>query len=97
MASLFEKIHRLRQPVIVAVNEHAHGGGFALALACDVRVASVSASFGGSFFKRGISACDMGASYFLPRLVGVARSAELVLTGCASNAAEAKNCDRGNT
>lgn len=89
MASLFEKIHRLRQPVIAAINGHAHGGGFALALACDIRIASQSASFGAVFIKRGISACDMGASYFLPRLVGAARSAELLLTGRVFDAAEA--------
>lgn len=90
MASLFEKIHRLRQPVIAAVNGHAHGGGFALALACDVRIASHSASFGAVFIKRGISACDMGTSYFLPRLVGASRSAELLLTGRVFDAAEAR-------
>lgn len=89
MASLFEKIHRLRQPVIAAINGHAHGGGFALALACDIRIASHSASFGAVFIKRGISACDMGTSYFLPRLVGAARSAELMLTGRVFDAAEA--------
>lgn len=89
MASLFEKIHRLRQPVIAAVNGHAHGGGFALALACDIRIAGQSASFGAVFIKRGISACDMGTSYFLPRLVGAARSAELLLTGRVFTAAEA--------
>jgi enoyl-CoA hydratase len=91
MASLFEKIHRLRQPVIAAVNGHAHGGGFALALACDIRIASQSASFGAVFIKRGISACDMGTSYFLPRLVGAARSAELLLTGRVFDAAEARD------
>ncbi|MBB5166427.1 enoyl-CoA hydratase/isomerase family protein [Mycobacterium sp. AZCC_0083] len=91
MASLFEKIHRLRQPVIAAVNGHAHGGGFALALACDIRVASQSASFGAVFIKRGISACDMGTSYFLPRLVGAARSAELLLTGRVFDAVEARD------
>ena len=89
MASLFEKIHRLRQPVIAAVNGPAHGGGFALALACDIRFASRSASFGAVFIKRGVSACDMGTSYHLPRLVGASRSAELLLTGRVFDAEEA--------
>jgi enoyl-CoA hydratase/carnithine racemase len=89
MASLFEKIHRLRQPVIAAVNGAAHGGGFALALACDIRFAAESASFGAVFIKRGVSACDMGTSYHLPRLVGASRSAELLLTGRVFDAAEA--------
>jgi len=89
MASLFEKIHRLRQPVIAAVNGPAHGGGFALSLACDIRFASASASFGAVFIKRGVSACDMGTSYHLPRLVGASRSAELLLTGRVFDAEEA--------
>jgi enoyl-CoA hydratase/carnithine racemase len=90
MAGLFEKIHRLRQPVIAAVNGHAHGGGFALALACDIRYATPSASFGAVFIKRGVSACDMGTSYHLPRLVGASRSAELLLTGRVFDAVEAE-------
>lgn len=90
MAGLFEKVHRLRQPVIAAVNGAAHGGGFALALACDIRFASRSASFGAVFIKRGVSACDMGTSYHLPRLVGASRSAELLLTGRVFDAAEAE-------
>lgn len=90
MAGLFEKIHRLRQPVIAAVNGTAHGGGFALALACDIRFAARSASFGAVFIKRGVSACDMGTSYYLPRLVGASRSAELLLTGRVFDAAEAE-------
>jgi enoyl-CoA hydratase/carnithine racemase len=89
MASLFEKVHRLRQPVIAAVNGAAHGGGFALALACDVRFAARSASFGAVFIRRGVSACDMGTSYHLPRLVGASRSAELLLTGRVFDAIEA--------
>ena len=90
MASLFEKIHRLRQPVIAAVNGPAHGGGFALALACDIRYAARSATFGAVFIKRGVSACDMGTSYHLPRLVGASRSAELLLTGRVFDADEAE-------
>jgi enoyl-CoA hydratase/carnithine racemase len=90
MASAFEKIHRLRQPVIAAVNGAAVGGGFALALACDIRYASESATFGAVFIKRGVSACDMGTSYHLPRLVGASRSAELLLTGRTFDAAEAR-------
>jgi enoyl-CoA hydratase/carnithine racemase len=90
MASLFEKIHRLRQPVIAAVNGPALGGGFALALACDIRYAARSATFGAVFIKRGVSACDMGTSYHLPRLVGASRSAELLLTGRVFDADEAE-------
>lgn len=89
MASAFEKIHRLRQPVIAAVNGAAVGGGFALALACDIRYASPSATFGAVFIRHGISACDMGTSYHLPRLVGASRAAELMLTGRVFDAEEA--------
>ncbi|MCD9624068.1 enoyl-CoA hydratase/isomerase family protein [Rhabdothermincola salaria] len=90
MAGLFERVHRMRLPVIAAVNGHAHGGGFALALACDIRYAAESASFGAVFIKRGVSACDMGTSYHLPRLVGASRAAELMLTGRVFDAAEAR-------
>jgi enoyl-CoA hydratase len=89
MASAFEKIHRLRVPVIAAVNGFALGGGFALALACDIRYAAESATFGAVFIRHGVSACDMGTSYFLPRLVGASRAAELMLTGRVFDAAEA--------
>jgi enoyl-CoA hydratase len=90
MASLFEKLHRMRLPVIAAVNGPAVGGGFALALACDIRIASTAATFGAIFISRGVSACDMGTSYFLPRLVGASRAAELMLTGRVFDVAEAE-------
>jgi enoyl-CoA hydratase/carnithine racemase len=89
MASAFEKIHRLRQPVIAAVNGFALGGGFALALACDIRYAAPTATFGAVFIRHGVSACDMGTSYHLPRLVGASRAAELMLTGRVFDAGEA--------
>lgn len=91
MASLFEKVHRMRPPVIAAVNGPAVGGGFAFALACDLRFASDAATFGAVFIKRGVSACDMGTSYFLPRLIGASRAAELLLTGRVFDAAEARD------
>jgi len=90
MAGLFEKIHRSRVPFVAAVNGDAHGGGFALALACDIRISSDTATYGAVFIKRGVSACDMGTSYHLPRIVGAGRSAELLLTGRVFDAAEAK-------
>ena len=89
MASAFEKIHRLRQPVIAAINGNALGGGFALALACDIRFAAPQATFGAVFIRHGVSACDMGTSYHLPRLVGASRAAELMLTGRVFDATEA--------
>jgi enoyl-CoA hydratase len=90
LAALHERIHRLRQPVIAAVNGAAVGGGFAMALACDIRFSTPSATFGAVFIKRGVSACDMGSSYLLPRLVGASRAAELMLTGRIFDAAEAR-------
>jgi enoyl-CoA hydratase/carnithine racemase len=71
------------------VNGAAVGGGFALALACDIRYASPSASFGAVFIRHGVSACDMGTSYHLPRLIGASRAAELMLTGRVFDAIEA--------
>jgi enoyl-CoA hydratase/carnithine racemase len=89
LATLHERIHRSRKPWIAAVNGPAVGGGFALSLACDIRFASSAATFGAVFLKIGVSNCDMGTSYFLPRLVGASRSAELLLTARIFDAAEA--------
>ncbi len=89
IASVNEGIHRARKPWIAAVNGACVGGGFAMALACDVRVAARSARFGAVFIKVGVSNCDMGTSYVRPRLVGAGRSAELLLTGRIFDADEA--------
>jgi enoyl-CoA hydratase/carnithine racemase len=89
LASLHERIHRSRKPWISAINGPAVGGGFALSLATDIRFASTDATFGAVFLKIGVSNCDMGTSYFLPRLVGASRSAELLLTARIFDADEA--------
>ena len=67
-----------------------HGGGFALVLGSDVRFASTSARFGAAFVRIGLSACDIGTSWLLPRLVGAGRAHELMLTGRVFDAAEAE-------
>jgi enoyl-CoA hydratase len=90
IADLPSKLRRLPQPVIAAVNGPAYGGGFALALACDLRVASTSARFCSQFIKVGVGGCDIGISYTLPRLIGAARAFELMLTARELDAAEAK-------
>lgn len=81
--------HRLSVPVIAAVNGPAAGAGFALALACDLRIASASARFNAAFVRVGLSAGDCGASWFLPRIVGHGRAAELMFTGRFVDASEA--------
>jgi enoyl-CoA hydratase len=84
-------IRRMHQPVIGAVNGPAIGGGFCLALACDIRVAASSAYFRAAGIANGLTASELGLSYLLPRVIGSARAAELMLTGrdlAATEAAE---------
>jgi enoyl-CoA hydratase len=89
LAELMLLVHELPQPVIAAVHGAAVGGGLALALAADLRVASNDAFFASQFIRVGLSSCDVGTSYFLPRIVGATRAAELMLTGRRFSAAEA--------
>src|SRR6185436_7691919 len=83
-------MRRAPQPIIAAVHGPACGGGFALALAADVRIAGVSTRMNAAFIRLGLSACDVGVSYFLPRLVGASVAAELLLTGNFIDAARAE-------
>ena len=90
IASLVPTMRSMRQPIIAAVNGAASGGGFALALASDIRIAAASARFNVAFVRIGLSGCDIGVSWLLPRLVGASRAYELMLTGRFLSAAEAK-------
>lgn len=89
IASLVPKMRSLRQPVIAAVNGPAAGGGLALALASDVRLSAPEARFNVAFVRIGLSGCDIGVSWLLPRLIGASRAFELLLTGRIIDAAEA--------
>jgi enoyl-CoA hydratase len=81
ISELAIKLHGLPQPVISLVHGAASGGGFALALASDVRIAADSMRMNAAFIRIGLSACDVGVSYFLPRIVGLSLASELMLTG----------------
>ena len=89
MSRLILELRALPQPVIAAVNGPAAGFGLALALGCDIRYASESAVFRAAFINIGVSNCDMGTSWLLPRLIGASRSHELMLTGRRVDAQEA--------
>ena len=89
IANLTARIHRLRQPVIAAVNGPAYGGGFGIALACDIRLASDSARFCTQFIKLGLGGCDIGVSYTLPRIIGAGHAFDLILTARVVDAVEA--------
>ncbi|MDB2434177.1 enoyl-CoA hydratase/isomerase family protein [Luminiphilus sp.] len=81
LADVYVKMRRCPQPIISLVQGAASGGGFAFALASDIRVAGESMKMNSAFIKIGLSSCDMGVSYFLPRLVGVTFASEMMLTG----------------
>lgn len=89
-AGAFQKFHELPQPVIAAVNGPAAGGGLGFALVADIRLASPAANFNAAFVRIGLSAGDVGVSWSLPRVVGLGRAAEIMLTGRFLDAQEAE-------
>lgn len=90
IAELSEAMRGVRAPIIAAVNGAAAGGGMALALLSDIRLAGTSTVFHPSFIKRGLSNCDIGVSWLLPRMIGFSRAADLLLTGKSVDAGEAE-------
>src|SRR5260221_10407073 len=78
---LIEAMRACRRPIIGAINGVAVGAGAVIACACDLRVAAAGAKFGFIFPKVGLCGADMGATYLLPRIVGLGHASELLLFG----------------
>lgn len=95
MYSPFLAVLELEVPVIGALNGHAIGGGLGLALVCDIRVANRDARYGANFVRLGLHP-GMASTYLLPRLVGVPRAVELLLTGRIITGAEAAGIGLAN-
>ena len=81
LADVYIKMRRCPQPIVGLLHGPVCGGGLAFALAADIRIAGESARMNAAFIRLGLSSCDMGVSYFLPRLVGASVASELMLTG----------------
>jgi enoyl-CoA hydratase len=90
IANLMHHLRATPQIVIAAVNGPAFGGGLSLALGCDLRVASRSASFCAAYIRTGLTGTDIGVSYLLPRLIGASRAFDMMVTGRKVDAEEAE-------
>ena len=75
------RMRRCPQPIIALIHGYAAGGGFSISLGADVRIAAEGTKMNCAFIKIGLSGCEMGASYHLPRLIGTSNAAELLYTG----------------
>lgn len=84
---LFNSLVDVEKPIIAAINGVAVGGGFTMTLLCDIRIASEEARFQMPFTKLGICA-ELGSTYVLPRLIGLGRATEMVLTSKMLSASE---------
>jgi enoyl-CoA hydratase/carnithine racemase len=86
---LVRNIRRCRRPVIAALNGTVAGAGAVIATACDIRIAAESAKIAFLFTRVGLSGADMGVAWLLPRIVGLGRATEMLLTGDFTDAATA--------
>src|SRR5436309_12032285 len=88
-----ELIHNMRslpKPIIASINGTTAGAGACIALASDIRIAAEEAKIAFIFVKVGLAGTDMGATYLLPRVVGLAKATELLMTGDFISAEEAE-------
>ncbi|MHA1144051.1 MAG: enoyl-CoA hydratase/isomerase family protein [Candidatus Helarchaeota archaeon] len=90
ISHLTVKMRKISQPIISMINGIASGGGFALTMATDIRIASENSKFNNAFIKIGVTGGDLGSSYMLPRLIGSSRATEIIYTGRFVDAKEAE-------
>ncbi len=90
MSDLVPALRAMPQPVIAAIHGPAYGGGMCLALGADIRIAGRSARFRGAGINNGLTGTELGVSFLLPRLIGAARSNEIILSGREVDASEAE-------
>jgi enoyl-CoA hydratase/carnithine racemase len=81
LSDIVLKMRSCPQPIVSLVHGAACGGGFIFALASDIRIAGRSAKMNVTFVKLGLSGCELGTSFFLPRIVGRSVASELMMTG----------------
>ena len=89
LSRLIVSMRRCPQPIVCLLHGTASGGGFAMALASDIRLATPDARMNASFIQVGLTGCDVGVSFPLPRMVGASVAAELMMTGRFLSAARA--------
>lgn len=90
IADLIVKMRRCPQPIVAAVNGPATGGGLSIAIAADARIGTPEARFACSYVNLGLSGCDVGSSYHLPKIVGAAHAADMIYSGRIVESSEAK-------
>ncbi|MBD3195059.1 MAG: enoyl-CoA hydratase/isomerase family protein [Candidatus Lokiarchaeota archaeon] len=93
ITDIITKFRKIHQPIIALVHGAAAGGGLGMILASDIRIATENARFINASINIGLTGADMGCSYFLPRLIGMARASEILYTGREVNGKEA--CEIG--
>jgi enoyl-CoA hydratase len=90
MSNLIPAMRAMPQPLIAAVNGPAYGGGMCLPMGADIRIAGESARFRCMGINNGLTGCELGLSYLLPRLIGASHANEIILSGREVDAADAE-------
>jgi len=90
ISQIYVKMRKISQPIICLIQGAAVGGGFGFAMASDIRIGTSDAKFINGSINLGLTGADVGGSYFLPRLIGLSRAAEILYTGRELTAIEAK-------